>query len=118
LRRDRVVKVAGELHEQLDGQARLGLFIFDVKDQLPTRAAAGYFFTQGDPRDAVLSAQRTRCVKCVGEKGDTAVAKGSGVCGERDVDPVAGDPAVVHQVCSAARISISLTATLRSRVTM
>jgi hypothetical protein len=40
------------------------------------------------------------------------------VCGERDVDPVAGDPAVVHQVCSAARISISLTATLRSRVTM
>ena len=82
---DRVVKVAGELHEQLGGQARLWLSVFDVKQQLATRAAAGYFFAQVDPRDALsVSAQRTRCVKCVGEKGDTAVAKGSGVGGERE----------------------------------
>jgi hypothetical protein len=41
-----VVAVAGELHEQFGGQARLGLVIFDVKDQLPTRAASGYFLAK------------------------------------------------------------------------
>jgi hypothetical protein len=105
---DWVVAVAGELHEQFGGQARLGLVIFDVKDQLPTRAASGYFLAHGDPRDAILRAQCTRCVKCLGEKGDTAVVESSGVCRERNPEPVAGDPAVAHQVCSAARISISL----------
>ena len=44
--------------------------------------------------------------------------QGGGIGRKGQPGVVAGDPPVVHQVCSAERTSISLTATLRSRVTM
>ena len=107
---DRVVEVAGELHEQLRVETTLCVRVLDIQQHLASGATAGDVLAPGDPRD--------RRLKCAGQEGDSGVPKGGGIRGERQPRLIAGDPAVAHQVCSAARTRISLTATRRSRVTM
>ncbi len=106
----RVVEVAGELHEKFGVQIRRLVPVLDVDEHLAAGAAAGDLLAP----DYLLD----RGLKCLGEELDIAVAKSCGIGGEGQARMVAGDPPVGHQVCSAERTSISLTATLRSRVTM
>ncbi len=106
----RVVEVARELHEQLRVEVGSWVCIFDVEQHLPARAASEDLLASGHRPD--------RNLKSLAEKLGSALGEGSRIGWEPQPGPVAGDPAVVHQVCSAARTSISLTATRRSRVTM
>jgi len=87
-----------------------GVRVLHVQQNLAAGAAAGNLLATRHLRD--------RGLKRLGEEPDIAVAKSSGIGGERQAGVVAGDPPATHQVCSAERTSISLTATLRSRVTM
>ena len=68
--------------------------------------------------DGVIGAQRTGSLECLGEKRCATGTQRRRVGWYRQAEVVAGDPLPAHyQVCSAARTSMWLTATLRSRVT-
>jgi hypothetical protein len=107
---DWVVEVAGELHEQLGVEVIPWARVGDVQQHLAAGATTGDFLVPDDPVD--------RGPKCRCQERGSAVKQRCGVGGKRQPGVVAGDPPVVHQVCSAERTSISFTATLRSRVTM
>lgn len=95
-------------------QLRLRPGVFDRQHDLAPGAAPGHLPELGYGGDGVTVGEHTRRPKRLCQKPRAAAAQSVGVGRDREAEPLA----VTHQVCSAARTSMWLTATRRSRVTM
>ena len=118
---NRIVHIAGELHEQVGVGVRVRFVVLDAQQKFAAGASARNLVEPADAGDGVVGSQRTRGAECLSEKRCATGAQRGRVRGYGKCEVIAGDPTIVcvdHQVCSAARTNMWLTATRRSRVTM